>query len=423
MRSITSFSLIAVTILSLIIGMILDSWVFLILAIANFSMLAVGNRGALKGDVKLKAERKSEKMSLYEGDHVWVELSVKNHGSALNYIEIYDSLPSNVKVIKGSNHQVLRLDEKEEKTIRYKIKCPKRGDIKVGPIEIRYRDPLNYYVEEWTSNKLMKLFVLPKVQDMESVNVRPLYTKKWMGNIGSQHMGIGTEFFSLREYMVDDEIRKINWKASARFLEPMTNEFVGEKSGDVIIVVDGHRLGNIGNSDINTLDATIQAAGSLASSILADRNRVGLIILGDYLNWLYPETGRDQFYKIMEHLSEVEKGGHWKLKDARWLLRRFFPNRSMIIFISPLLSKKVSETIIDICMREYNIMVISPNPLVIQKEIMKEHNLLAEELTRLERDIILEKLWKYSVVVDWDPNEPLEASLEEVIRYWKMSGG
>ncbi|MEF8873722.1 MAG: DUF58 domain-containing protein [Candidatus Thermoplasmatota archaeon] len=419
MKSMISFGLFVTTILSLIIGLLLQSWVFLIVTIANLAVLAVGNRGTIKGDLSLEVERRSEEMSIYEGDEVWIELSIKNEGRALNYLEIFDSVPTTTEVVEGSNHQILKLEENEEKTIRYKISCPRRGKVSIGPVKLRYRGPLDFHVEEWTSYELIKLFVLPTIQDMESVNVRPFYTRNWIGNIKSQSMGMGSDFFSLREYRPEDDLKDINWKATARYLEPKTNEFVGERVGDVIIVVDGYRFSKIGNAEKNTLDATVRAAGTLASSILADRNRVGLIILGDYLSWLYPDSGREHLYKIMEKLSEVEEGGHWQLKDTKWVLKRFFPNRSLIIFISPLLSKRVSETIIDICMKEYNVMVISPDPLVIQKDIIEDHNVLAEKLSQIERDIVLERLWKYSMVVDWDPNEPLEASLEEVIRFWK----
>ncbi|MFW5945767.1 MAG: DUF58 domain-containing protein [Candidatus Natronoplasma sp.] len=419
MKSMTSFVLFAITITSFLLGIIFNSWVFLILAISIFSILAVESRGALQEKVKLKVERKSEKMSLYENDEIWIELSIKNEGKPLNYLEVFDSLPSEIDIVEGSNHHILRLDENEKKTIRYKIHCSRRGEMKIGPIKLRYRDPLSLHVEEWTSYELMNIFVLPEIQNMRSVHVRPLYTKSWIGNIKSQRIGIGSEFFSLREYMPEDALKKINWKATARFLEPMTNEFIGEKSGDVILIVDGHKKNIVGNAKRNTLDSTIRAAGTLASSILQDRNRVGLIILGDYLRWLYPDSGRKHFYKIMEELSGVTEGGEWELEDTKWILRGFFPKRSMIVFISPLLSKEVSKTLLDICMEEHNVMVISPNPLIIEKDIIDDHSELAEKLSQLDRDVILDKLWNYSLVVDWNPDEPLEASLKEVIRYWR----
>lgn len=421
MKSITNFILIGLTFLAILMGLIIGSWVFLIVAIANFSVLSLGNRSMMTEDIRLSVERKTEEMSLYRGDDVRIDLTIKNHGKTIQYLEVQDTIPSDAQVVQGSNHQILKLGEGEEKEITYKISFNKRGKIEIGPVKLRYRDPLNLNVEEWISEKILTLFVLPSIQKMENVNIRPLYTRNWIGNVKSQSMGLGSEFFSLRQYRPEDERKRINWKATARYLEPVSNEYVGEKSGDVIIVVDGSGASNIGDEENNTLDASVQAAGTLASSILADRNRVGLVILGDFLDWLYPDSGRDHFYKVMEKLSSVEKGGLWELKDAEWLLRRFFPNRSMIIFISPLVSKKISDTIVDICMKEYNVMVISPNPIDIEKGMIEGQNILAEKLSSLEREVVLEKLWRYSIVVDWDPNEPLEAGLDEVIRYWKKS--
>lgn len=421
MKSITNFILIGLTFLAILMGLIIGSWVFLIVAIANFSVLSLGNRSMMTEDIRLSVERKTEEMSLYRGDDVRIDLTIKNHGKTIQYLEVQDTIPSDAQVVQGSNHQILKLGEGEEKEITYKISFNKRGKIEIGPVKLRYRDPLNLNVEEWISEKILTLFVLPSIQKMENVNIRPLYTRNWIGNVKSQSMGLGSEFFSLRQYRPEDERKRINWKATARYLEPVSNEYVGEKSGDVIIVVDGSGASNIGDEENNTLDASVQAAGTLASSILADRNRVGLVILGDFLDWLYPDSGRDHFYKVMEKLSSVEKGGLWELKDAEWLLRRFFPNRSMIIFISPLVSKKISDTIVDICMKEYNVMVISPNPIDIEKGMIDDQNILAEKLSSLEREVVLEKLWRYSIVVDWDPNEPLEAGLDEVIRYWKKS--
>ncbi len=419
MKSNSALSLVAITIFSLIVGILISSWVLLILAVANLSILAAGITGSVNETIKLEVERETDEMSIYEGDEVWIRLSIKNEGESLRYIEMKDLLPQKTKVVEGSNHQILKIDKGEKKRMRYKISCEERGEIEIGPVKMRYRDPLDFNVEEWTSDKLMKLFVLPSIQELESVKVRPLYTKNWIGNIKSQSMGAGTEFFSLREYRPTDDMKRINWKATARQLDPVSNEFVGERMGDVILVIDGYENSNIGDEKRNTLNASIEAAGTLASSILADRNRVGLIILGESLSWLYPGSGRDHFYRIMEKLSSFEEGGIWKLSDTKWLLKRFFPERSMIIFISSLSSKRVSETIIDICMKGYNVMVLSPNPVDIETDLLDDYDGMAEKFSRLEREVMLEKLWKYSIVVDWDPNEPLERELEEVIRYWK----
>ncbi len=183
--------------------------------------------------------------------------------------------------------------------------------------------------------------------------------------------------------------------------------------------MDGYKKGNVGTMRNNTTKASIKAAASLATSILSDRNRVGLIVLGETLEWIYPRSGRDQLYKILSNLSNLKEGGMWKMEDMKWLIKRFFPSKSMIIFISPLIQPKITDTIIDICMKQFDVMVISPNPLKVEESIIDDYDENAEKILQMGRDTVIDTLWPYSIVVDWDPNEPLEASLEEVIRYWK----
>ncbi|MGM0405723.1 MAG: DUF58 domain-containing protein [Thermoplasmatota archaeon] len=421
MRSRYTAYLIGLIIFSLVFGSVFNSWVIFIGAIAGLSVLAVSLKGYPPENINLEVSREVEEVDLYEGSTMWIKIDILNKGDDLRFLEIKDDLPSKVEVNKGTNHHIIELERGEKKTIQYEISCPLRGEVEIGPIDIRYRDPLSFYTRSWTAENTLNIHVLPGLEKIKSVNIRPKYTRNWLGNIQSSNIGIGTEFFSLREYLPGDDIRKINWKATARNLNPITNEYEGEQSGDVIIVVDAFKEGNIGTVRDNTMRASIRAAASLASSILDDRNRVGLIVLGDFLNWVYPGSGREHFYKIMNNLSRSEKGGTWRPDDAKWILKRFFPRRSMIVFISPLIHKDITETIVDICMKDFDVMVISPNPLHIERDIGKGYEKIAEKVFTIERENLINKLWRYSVVVDWNPNEPLEAALDEVKRYLRRA--
>ncbi len=419
MKSRFTLYIVILAILTLLIGIAFKSWVFLVASIANLAILAVSLRGLPPDKIDVEVKRGTTEQDVYEGGEVTVQIKLNNKGEELKFLEIIDNIPPKVEIVKGSNHHILSLNKGETKVIEYTISLPLRGEKVIGPLKMRYRDSLGFHFKEWNFEKIMNIHVLPKTEDMNKVDVRPSYTRNWLGNIQSQNIGIGSEFYSLREYVPGDEIRKINWKATAKYLNPITNEYEGEKSGDVVIVVDGYREGNVGTIRENTTNASIRAAASLATNILADRNRVGLIILGDTLNWIYPRAGKEQLYKILDNLSNLKEGGMWKIQDTKWLIRRFFPSRSMMIFISPLIQPKITETIIDICMKEFDVMVISPDPIEIEKSVSDEYDPNAEKLLRMERENIIDTLWPYSIVVDWNPNEPLEASLEEVIRYWK----
>ena len=55
-------------------------------------------------------------------------------------------------------------------------------------------------------------------------------------------LGLGTEFELVRDYLPDDDVRQVNWRATARLGRPMSNQYRTEQDRDVIAVVDAGRL-------------------------------------------------------------------------------------------------------------------------------------------------------------------------------------
>lgn len=86
-------------------------------------------------------------------------------------------------------------------------------------------------------------------------------------------LGLGTDFESVREYQPDDDIRRVNWLASARLDRPMTNQYRVDQDRDVICVVDGGRLMAAPLGDLTRLDAAIDATVcvALAADAIGDR--------------------------------------------------------------------------------------------------------------------------------------------------------
>ncbi len=403
-----------------ILGNLFRSWVFFTITISSLAIFVISSKVMPPDATLLSISRGSDerKKEIYVDDEIEIKISIQNEERRPVLVEIHDILPALVEVIEGSNHQVIKLDANETKELSYRICCPITGKIDIGPIRARYRDPLNFFSKEMEMGEEITLRVLPQTQEMQSVDIQPSYTKHWLGDIKSKSIGIGSEFFALREYHPGDEIRDINWKATAKYFEPYTNEYEGEKSGDVILVVDGYKKGIVGTERTNSLRVSVDAAASLSSSILSARNRLGLIVSGEYMNWVYPGTGKNHYHKIMANLTQFEKGGSWDLQGVKWLLEDFFPRKSLIIFISPLTIMDFTETIIDLARKEYDIMVISPDPLKIEGEILEEYDEIAADFCRTERKNIIDRLWSEgTTVVDWDPNEPLEPALKEVLRY------
>lgn len=86
-------------------------------------------------------------------------------------------------------------------------------------------------------------------------------------------LGIGTDFESVRDYAPDDDVRQVNWRATARVGRPMSNQFRIDQDRDVLCVVDTGRLMAAPLGDRTRLDAALDATASVAlvTDVMGDR--------------------------------------------------------------------------------------------------------------------------------------------------------
>jgi uncharacterized protein (DUF58 family) len=91
-------------------------------------------------------------------------------------------------------------------------------------------------------------------------------------------LGLGTEFESIRDYLPDDDIRRVNWQATARLGRPMSNEYRVEQDRDVICVVDAGRLMAAPLGDRTRLDAALDAVAAIASVADEVNDRCGVVL-------------------------------------------------------------------------------------------------------------------------------------------------
>ena len=116
-------------------------------------------------------------------------------------------------------------------------------------------------------------------------------------------LGLGTEFESVREYSPDDDIRQVNWRATARLGRPMSNQYRVERDRDVVCVIDCGRLMAAPFADRTRLDAALDAAVAVAAvaDVLGDRCGV-TAFAGEILRSLPPRRAgaRDVVHAVFD---------------------------------------------------------------------------------------------------------------------------
>ncbi len=415
MRSRASLVIAAAALASFLLGVILGNWRLVVLPIPLVVLLALSTL-LLPPQPRLVVTREVEPAEALEGGRAKVTLGLRNEGDALDLLEVFDDLPREMRLVGGSNHAIFSLDPESEAVVEYEVEAPRSGDYVLGPLTVRSRDALGFHVEEVVINLTTRFFVGPRTEPLKGVDLRPRRTRPWFGNIPSRRRGLGMDFINIREYQPSDDMRRINWKASARVDGLLTNEFEGERTSDVVIVLDAREVSALGPPATSLLDHSIRATASLAAKMLANRNRVGLIIQREVLDWVYPAFGRKQYHRIVHRLVGVRPAGTWPLEYVAGVLTRFFPPQSQIVIVSPLTDRRATEGIMEVVARGFEVAVVSPSPLGLHAPAAPDDPLLGIGLRilELERSNVLAELRSFATVVDWDPLDPLASPLKAV---------
>ncbi len=90
-------------------------------------------------------------------------------------------------------------------------------------------------------------------------------------------IGLGTDFDLIRDYSPDDDVRQINWRATARLGRPMSNQYRIEQDRDVLLLVDAGRLTAAPVGGATVLDLVIDAACAVAATADAVGDRAGVL--------------------------------------------------------------------------------------------------------------------------------------------------
>jgi uncharacterized protein (DUF58 family) len=158
-------------------------------------------------------------------------------------------------------------------------------------------------------------------------------------------LGLGTEFESVREYVPDDDIRQVNWRATARVGRPMSNQYRIERDRDVVCVVDCGRLMAAPFADRTRLDAALDAAVAVAAVADVLGDRCGAIAFaGEVLRSLPPRrAGARDVVSALFDLEPVPVESDYELAFAQ--IRGV--KRAFVLVLTDLLEESAAQPLVE----------------------------------------------------------------------------
>jgi len=380
------------------------------------SLFFLSNFFGLPEEVELKvSQRVVPSDSFGEGD-ISIHVNVSNdRGDVLGNVEVDESLPDAIVLEKGASRMLTQLGSRETAELLLEFHSPIRGRYKIGPLVVRVEDPFGFYHVEKRSEAEI-LSIMPMPERIRAAELRPRHLGPWPGTIPARTPGPGTEFYSMRDYVSGDDPKRINWKASAKHRRLILKEMEAERVTDVMVVLDTDvSFYEIGEAEL--FERGVRAAASLASLLLRQGNRVGMILQGEERGVVAPGFGKRHERDILVLLAAA-KPGRAQLSTSyviTLLARLMLPAKAQVVIISPLLDATIVDGVRELASAGYSILVLSPSPEKPARfESVQEE--IAFQMVMLERSNTLLAIEQICTVSQWPSGILLSTILSEVKR-------
>lgn len=222
---------------------------------------------------------------LSNGDENKIELQVINRMPFTVTMEIIDELPEQFQ--KRDWMLIHRFAANEQKNIIYKLRPVARGEYNFGNIILYVRSLLGLLMRRHDIEAEITVPVYPsflQLRKYELLSQTTIQTE--YGNKRMRKIGHSMEFEQIKEYVRGDDIRTINWKATARKGGLMVNNYTDEKSQQVYCIIDKGRLMKMPFNELTLLDYAINSTLVLSNVCLQKQDRVGLLTFSNKMGSL-----------------------------------------------------------------------------------------------------------------------------------------
>jgi uncharacterized protein (DUF58 family) len=130
--------------------------------------------------------------------------------------------------------------------------------------------------------------------------------RRELGRQPVRRLGEGRMFESLREWVPGDDLRHIDWKATARRHKVITRQYEAERRQQVLLVMDAGRLLTAEVGGVARLEHAVRAALELAYAAAQQDDNVGIMVFADGVRqFVAPQRGRRGLKQVLDVLAGV----------------------------------------------------------------------------------------------------------------------
>lgn len=269
---------------------------------------------------------------LSNGDENTIEIKVSTQYLFTGYITIIDELPFQFQ--KRDLDFKSQLKAGEQKLFSYTLRPVERGVYSFGNLNIFATSPIKFIARKYTFNKNKEVPVYPSFLQLRKYDLLAFSNRLLEHGIKKiRRIGHTMEFEQIKEYIQGDDIRNINWKATAKKSQLMVNQFQDEKSQPIYSVIDKGRVMKMPFNELSLLDYAINATLVISNIAIKKNDKAGIFAFSNKIeNRVVAERRSSQMNLISETLYNL-KTNFVESDFSRLYIdtKRNLPQRSLLL--------------------------------------------------------------------------------------------
>lgn len=245
-----------------------------------------------------------EKLS--NGDDNFTKIDVKNNYSFDVKLEIIDEVPFQFQL---RDFNILKKIKKGgSEFFEYSLTPKERGEYHFGGLNIFVESPLGLIRKRDKFSKDAMIPSYPSFIHLPKYELMALQNEFMLGGIKKiRKVGQTMEFEQIRDYVQGDNIRDINWKATAKRNQLMVNQYQEERAQRIYMLIDKGRTMKMPFNGLTLLDYSINASMALSHIVLKKKDNAGIMTFAKKVENVVPAESRGgQLKKIADALYNIE---------------------------------------------------------------------------------------------------------------------
>lgn len=247
-----------------------------------------------------------------------------------------------------------QISPEDSLTLNYQLKPLKRGAYHFGDIHLFLRSKIGLMERRHTTKAAQMVKVYPSIIQMEMFELMVFSADRQQAGIKRiRKLGHGYEFSDIRKYVVGDDPRSINWKASSRSNALMVNNYEDERSQQIYAVINKSRVMRMPFDGLSLMDYAINATLSLQNIVLRNQDNAGLMVFsGQCETFLRAERKFNQRQMLLDKLYNIREDQQEANYQALYeTIKMNIQGRSMLMLFTNFMSLNSLQRVLPVLKR------------------------------------------------------------------------